>query len=58
MITEAVNIIKNSGSIDYARRRMQQIIDEAWREAEKELPDNAYRECLKDLAYFNIQRKM
>lgn len=37
-IREAIELLKNSGSIDYARRKMQLIIDEAWKEAERELP--------------------
>jgi geranylgeranyl pyrophosphate synthase len=55
-IEEAINILKEHGTFDMAKRKMVELIDSSWKEAETHLPNNAYRQVLKELAEFCIRR--
>lgn len=58
LINEAITILKESGSLDYAKETMHRIIDQAWNEAKLKLPDNKFTKHLESLAYFNINRNL
>ncbi|PIO08082.1 hypothetical protein COU62_01740 [Candidatus Pacearchaeota archaeon CG10_big_fil_rev_8_21_14_0_10_35_219] len=50
-IKEAINILKESGSIDYARQELKKYLGQA-REKLKEIPDSIYKEKLIELTDF------
>lgn len=47
LITEAINILRESKSLDYAREVMKRLIDESWKEAEPVLPAGKYTDYLR-----------
>jgi len=57
LIQEAIDIITESGAIDKARERGNEIVSNAWREAEPHLPDSHAKTTLKALIDFSITRK-
>ncbi len=58
LIQRALDILDRNGCIDYARDFSRKIVEEAWKEAEPELPDNPARETLESLMRFVIERKI
>jgi len=58
VIREAIEIIKKNGSIEYAKKRAEKIVEEAWREIDKRLLKSNAKELLKELAYYSVGRKI
>lgn len=57
LIREAITLLKESGSIDYARKICVELVSKAWNELDKVLPDSPAKEKLKALANFLIFRE-
>ncbi|MCL7388972.1 MAG: polyprenyl synthetase family protein [Thaumarchaeota archaeon] len=57
LIKEAVNLLKESRSIDYARRTCIELLSKAWNDLDKVLPSSQAKEKLKALANFLIFRE-
>lgn len=55
-ISEAIAIMQDTGSIDYAKKRAVEIVRDAWKDAEKTLPDTEGKKKLKALADYLIER--
>jgi len=56
-IREAIAIIKKYKSLNYAKKVSQKIIQDAWQEAEKFLPESQAKKRLKDFIHYLIKRK-
>jgi geranylgeranyl diphosphate synthase type I len=56
MVDEAAEMIRDTGSIEYARRKSRSLLEEAWRDAEPSLPRTPAREKLKSFVSFLIER--
>ncbi|MCS7094666.1 MAG: polyprenyl synthetase family protein [Thaumarchaeota archaeon] len=56
LIREAIDIMKEAGSIDYARTFSRRIVMEAWAELDGKLPDSTPKEALRELSEFLITR--
>ena len=54
-VREAVEIMEEAGSIEYARQRLTGLVEEA-NEQLKALPETPHRMALEELAYFIINR--
>lgn len=57
-INEAINLIKKHGSIGYAKQIAEKIVEEAWKEIEKKIPNSKAKQLLKELADYSIGRKI
>mgnify|MGYP001772628375 CR=1 FL=1 len=57
LVREAVSIMEKYGAIEYAKEVARSIVIESWRDAEPLLPDNIYKEKIRELATFLIERK-
>lgn len=57
LIREAIELVKESGAVDYAKSVSRRMVSEAWRELEKVLKPSEARERLKALAEFLITRE-
>jgi len=55
---EAIAIMQKYGSIDYAKRYAQKIVEESWREVERLLPSSKAKEKLNAFAKFLIEREI
>lgn len=55
---EAIEIIKKYGSIDYSKKRAQEIMADAWEEADKLLPESKAKKRLEEFVNFLITRKI
>jgi geranylgeranyl diphosphate synthase type I len=58
LILEAIEIMRKTGSIDYAREFAREITKEAWSEVDKVLPESKAKEQLKAFAEYLITRKI
>lgn len=57
-ITEAIQIIKESGSIDYAKEKTRELAKQAWTELEPELPECEAKEKLKAFTTYLVEREI
>jgi len=57
LMQEAIDIIRKSGSVEYARKKGNDIVEKAWKEAEPHLPDSGAKKTLKALIDFSVSRK-
>lgn len=57
LIREAIELIKESGSIEYARSLSNQLVTRAWSELDDLLPDSEAKKNLKALAEFLVSRE-
>jgi geranylgeranyl pyrophosphate synthase len=55
---EAIGIIKKYGAIEYAKERAKNLIEEAWKKAEKLLPESLAKERLNEFINYLIKRKI
>lgn len=55
---EAIEIIKKHKSLDYAKKRAQEIMSDAWAEADKLLPESEAKKRLEEFVNFLITRKV
>jgi len=56
--SEAIEIIKKYGSIDYAKKIAAEMVKESWNEADKILPPSKAKERLRSLVNYLIERKI
>ncbi len=57
LIEEAISILKKYDSIEYAKEFARNIIRRSWRDVEGILPNNEYKEKLRSLANFMVERE-
>lgn len=57
LITEAIELIKNSGAVSYAKKVAKQMVEGSWKELDRNLPDSDAKEKIKILADFLIARE-
>lgn len=57
MIGKAIDILKNSGAIEYAEKVARDLVSEAWRKLDGVLKENEARDKLKSFSDFVIGRK-
>ena len=55
-IRKAITLIKKSGAIEYARNKAKRIVNKAWHDLEKMLPENRGKKELKAFADFVVNR--
>jgi len=55
---EAIAIIKKYNSIEYAKQVAKKLLQEGWAKADAYLPNNEYKQKLKDLSTFLVERKI
>ncbi len=58
LVREAIEIIKRSGSIDYAREKAEKMVEAAWKELDAMLPESAAKQKLKALADYSFKRSI
>ena len=58
LLVEAVDILKRSGSVEYAEMRAKQMLEDAWNRLEPTLGNNSGKEKLKQLSDFLINRDL
>ena len=58
LLTEAIEIIKKYGSIEYAKKTAAQITEKSWKETEPVLPESEAKIQLKELAQLLINRSV
>ena len=57
-ILEAIEIIKESGAIEYAEKKAKSIVKNSWAKVEKELPDSRAKKLLKAFGDYLVNRKI
>jgi geranylgeranyl diphosphate synthase type I len=57
LIKDAIDIIRKSGSVEYARKKGNEIVENAWKEAEPHIPESGAKNILKALIEFSLSRK-
>jgi geranylgeranyl diphosphate synthase type I len=57
-ILEAISILQKYGSIEYAKRKAEEIVRESWGEVDKIFIEGKPKERLKELIQFLIERKL
>ncbi len=57
-INEAIEIIRKNGSIEYAKEKAENIVEEAWNSIDKKLPQSNAKNLLKELADYSVGRKI
>jgi len=58
LIKEAIDIMKETGSLEYAHGVAKKLVEDAWKNVEKHLPDGIAKEKLKLFADYLITRKI
>lgn len=58
LIEEAIEIIEETGSIEYAREFAKKMVNEAWSEADNVLKESPAKEKLKAFADYLVERKI
>ncbi len=56
LIREAISILEKYGSIEYARKKARQLMEEAWKEVDEVLPPSEAKEKLRAFAQYLIER--
>lgn len=57
-LAEAIDIIKASGAVEYAKEFSRKLVKASWNDIDKFLPESKAKTLLKDFAYFLIERKI
>lgn len=57
LIREAINLLKESGAIEYAKKICIEVVSNAWSELDRALPSSRAKDKLKALANFLISRE-
>ncbi len=57
LIEEAISILKRYGSIEYAKKFAKDLVKKSWENVESILPNNEYKEKLRSLANFMVERE-
>ena len=50
LLKEAINILKDNGSVEYAKKRAGEILGEAWLDLEKVLPESKVKKNIEELS--------
>lgn len=58
MVLEALEIIKKNGSIGYAKKRAEELLEAGWKEIECVLPESDAKKQLKEFAAYLINRNI
>lgn len=58
LIEEAIEIIKKSGAVEYAKEFARNMVRDAWEEVEPLIPENDAKEKLKAFADFMVEREI
>ena len=58
LIDEAIELIKKTKSLEYSRNMGYQLVTEAWKNIEKELPNTQGKQKLKLLGEFTMARSI
>ncbi len=58
LVNEAIQLIRDSGAGDYAKKVSRIMVEEAWRAADKTLPESPAKNRLKKLANFLVERTL
>jgi geranylgeranyl pyrophosphate synthase len=58
VILEAIELMKKCNAIDYARKKADETVKEAWQKVDKVLPKSEAKGILKDFADFMVNRKI
>ena len=58
LIHEAIEIMKNHGAVEYAKRRAKDIVENAWKDVNKLLKTSKSKDELKAFVYFLIEREI
>ena len=53
---EAIEMMKKYGSIEYSKKKAKKVVQEAWIDIEKLLPESSAKKKLKAFAYYLIER--
>ncbi|RDD53114.1 MAG: polyprenyl synthetase family protein [Candidatus Korarchaeota archaeon NZ13-K] len=56
LIREAISIMERYGAVDHAKEVARRIVLSSWEEAEAILPENVYKEKIRELAMFLVER--
>ncbi len=57
-IKRAIQLIEKTDAIEYAEKKANKIVSEAWEKLEKVLSESKAKKLLKDFAYYCIERKV
>jgi len=58
LIAEAIELLKKSNSIDFARDVASDLVEEAWKNVKDAIPNSKAKENLEKLGKFFIKRKV
>ncbi len=58
LINEAINIIDKSGAKEYVQKKSAQLVQDAWNDVSKNIPESYAKNKLKQIAEFVIQRSI
>lgn len=58
LLQEAIDILRQSGSIDYAQDKARTMLREAWSSLEADLPTGDAKQMLKDLSLYLVDRDL
>jgi geranylgeranyl pyrophosphate synthase len=58
LIHEAIKILKDNGSIEYAKHRAADLLEEAWNELDQILPKSTPKTHLENLSKYLIDREL
>jgi geranylgeranyl pyrophosphate synthase len=58
LVNEAIQLIRDSGAGDYAKKVSRNMVEEAWRAADRTLPESPAKNRLKKLANFLVERTL
>ena len=57
-ILEAIEIIRESGAVEYAGKKAKSIVANSWKKVEKELPNSKAKKLLRSFGDYLIERKI
>ncbi|MEM2811177.1 MAG: polyprenyl synthetase family protein, partial [Candidatus Korarchaeum sp.] len=57
LIKEAISIMERYGAVEDSKEVARRIVLDSWRDVEGLLPDNVYKERIRELAMFLVERK-
>ncbi len=58
LIDEAISLIQKTDALEYARKKSRDLVEEAWTELDKVLPESEAKATLKDFADYMITREI
>ena len=58
LLQEAIDILHESGSIEYAEKKAKSLLEGAWEDLEKSLPQGDGKQKLEELSLYLIDRNL